>query len=102
MQYHVYILYSKKIDRFYIGQCSDLGNRVVEHNTGESSYTSQGTPWTLLCSTLKPNFRASELLEQKLKNLSRDRKIKFMRKYTGGVVDPELLQELIAKYDLNS
>jgi putative endonuclease len=94
MQYHVYILYSKKLNRFYVGQTSNLNNRLIEHNTGESPYTSAGIPWTLVWSTSKPSFRAAEIMEDKLKNLSRSRKIKFMRKYAEGIADEVLLNEL--------
>ena len=94
MQYHVYILYSKKLNRFYAGHTSTLENRLVEHNSGESSYTSQGMPWILLWSATKPSFRQAEALEFKLKNLSQSRKIKFMMKYSEGVVDQLLLLEI--------
>ena len=94
MIYHVYILYSSSLDRFYVGQTNDLQNRIVEHNNGESAYTSTGVPWTLIWSTKKPSFRSSELLEEKLKNLSRSRKIKFMYKYEIGVENRELLDQL--------
>ncbi|XOV69379.1 MAG: GIY-YIG nuclease family protein [Fluviicola sp.] len=30
----VYIIYSKKIDRFYIGSCKDLDARLDQHNQG--------------------------------------------------------------------
>ena len=95
MSYHVYILYSKKINRFYVGQTSDLNNRFTEHNSEESPYTSQGIPWILLWSTIKPSLRAAEDLEEKLKNLSRVRKMRFMRKYSNGIFDEGLLNELI-------
>ena len=94
MQYDVYILYSKLLDRFYVGQTSKLTNRLAEHNSGESSFTSQEIPWTLLWSTIKPSFRAAEILEDKLKILSRARKIKFMRKYSDGNVDLDILNQI--------
>ena len=89
---HVYILYSKKLNRFYVGQTINLKNRIEEHNNDESAYTSQGTPWTLLWSTIKPTLREAEDLEQKLKNLTRKRKVKFINKYTEGLVDHTLLE----------
>ena len=87
----VYILYSSKLDRFYVGQTSNLENRIIEHNSGESLYTSTGIPWSLLWSTEKSSLRAAEDLELKLKNLTRVRKVKFMRKYPEGIRDQELL-----------
>ncbi|MDH3649488.1 MAG: GIY-YIG nuclease family protein [Saprospiraceae bacterium] len=94
MKYHVYILYSPSLARFYVGQTNDLKNRVREYNNGESQFTSTGIPWTLLWSTTKPSFRAAELLEEKLKNLSRVRKIKFMNKYETAIANCDLLDQL--------
>ena len=94
MKYHVYILYSRSLDRFYVGQTKDLQNRLVEHNQGESAYTSTGSPWTLLWSTTKATFRSAELLEEKLKNLSRVRKIKFMYKYKDSIANQDVLDQL--------
>ena len=41
MNYHVYILYNKKNDKFYIGQTNDIERRLKEHNSGETNYTSK-------------------------------------------------------------
>lgn len=92
MSYHVYILYSKKLNRFYIGHTSNLENRLIEHNNGESLYTAQGMPWELIWSTIKDSYRQAEALEFKLKNLSIFRKIKFMNKYFEGIVNHEFLR----------
>jgi putative endonuclease len=44
----VYILYSKKIDKYYVGACTDLDRRFYEHNLGRSKFTSTGIPWELV------------------------------------------------------
>ncbi|PZV82882.1 GIY-YIG catalytic domain-containing protein [Algoriphagus aquaeductus] len=44
----VYILYSKKIDKYYVGACTDLDRRLYEHNLGHSKFTSTGVPWGLV------------------------------------------------------
>jgi putative endonuclease len=95
MTYHVYIIYSKNLNRFYIGYTNNLNNRIKEHNGRESKYTSGGTPWALLWSTTKPSVRDAENLEFKLKNLTRVRKIRFMRKYAEGIHDLDLLNDII-------
>jgi predicted GIY-YIG superfamily endonuclease len=46
-----------------------------------SQYTSSGIPWILECIVIKPNLKEALILERKLKNLSRSRKIKFIKKY---------------------
>jgi putative endonuclease len=90
MKWRNFRRYSSKIDRFYVGQTSNLKNGITEQNSGESLYTSTGMPWTLLWSTEKSSLLASEV-EFKLKNLTRVRKIRFMRKYFEGIHDLDLL-----------
>jgi putative endonuclease len=43
--YFIYILYSQRIDKYYIGCTENLEKRLDEHNAGLSSFTSKGTPW---------------------------------------------------------
>ena len=47
MSYCVYILYSISVDRYYVGQTSNLEDRLKRHNQGRSKYTKSGIPWTL-------------------------------------------------------
>jgi len=46
--YFVYVLYSKKLNKRYIGQTQNLTARVKEHNSGKSQFTSTGIPWELI------------------------------------------------------
>ena len=46
--YYVYILYSKKLNELYKGSTKDLKRRFQEHNSGKSTFTRLGTPWTLV------------------------------------------------------
>ena len=34
---HIYIIYSKKLDKYYVGACIDLQRRLYEHNIGRSN-----------------------------------------------------------------
>jgi hypothetical protein len=36
----VYILFSEKLNKFYVGACIDLERRFYEHNIGHSKFTS--------------------------------------------------------------
>ena len=45
--YYVYIIYSKKLNRYYIGYTEDFLKRLVEHNSGISTYTSKANDWIL-------------------------------------------------------
>lgn len=46
--YHVYILYSEKLDMYYIGSTGNLEDRLKRHNQGRSKFTKPGVPWRLV------------------------------------------------------
>ena len=46
--HYVYILYSPKLKKFYIGVTSDLKERFKQHNNGQTPFTSKGMPWQLI------------------------------------------------------
>ncbi len=43
-----YILFSEKLNKYYIGACNDIQRRLYEHNIGHSKFTSTGIPWRLM------------------------------------------------------
>ncbi len=46
---YVYILYSKSIDKYYIGEDKDIQERIEQHNLGfyNKAFTKQVSDWTL-------------------------------------------------------
>jgi putative endonuclease len=42
-----YVLYSAKLNKYYIGASTDIESRLYEHNIGHSKFTSTGIPWIL-------------------------------------------------------
>jgi putative endonuclease len=42
--FKTYILYSSKIDQYYIGSTGNLSDRLSRHNGGRSSATKKGAP----------------------------------------------------------
>jgi putative endonuclease len=49
MSYFIYILYSEKCDRYYVGQTEYLERRVAEHNNSKGgAYSSSCLPWKLV------------------------------------------------------
>lgn len=46
--YYVYIIFSDKLKRRYIGFSTDLKSRIKEHNQGKCISTSKGKPWKLI------------------------------------------------------
>jgi putative endonuclease len=47
MDYHIYILYSSILNKYYIGSTNNIDRRLYEHNIGHSVYTKKGIPWEL-------------------------------------------------------
>ena len=81
MKCFVYILYSEKHDKFYVGQTNDIEARLRRHNSGNSKYTASYRPWKMVCSIEKESRSLAMQLEMKLKNLSKHRIRKFIEKY---------------------
>ncbi len=81
MTYYVYIIFAGQFDKFYIGQTSDLNNRLLLHNSRKVPSTAPFVPWELV-GVIKKQSRAEAMaLEKKLKNLNRQRLKIFIEKY---------------------
>ena len=65
----VYILYSKKIDKYYVGACTDLDRRFYEHNLGRSKFTSKGIPWELVYTEEWEDLVLAKQRELKIKKM---------------------------------
>jgi len=48
MTYTTYILYSKTIDRYYIGYTSDMTARLLRHNQKSKGFTGKVNDWELV------------------------------------------------------
>ena len=70
----VYILYSKSIDRYYVGYTENLELRLQRHNSGWGKYSKRGIPWALVY---------SESFSSKSEAIKREKEIKLKksRKY---------------------
>lgn len=80
-KYYVYILFSVDFNRFYIGQTSDIEERIKRHNNGAEKSTSPYKPWKLLGFIEKDSRSEAVILERKLKNLNSEDLRKFISKY---------------------
>ena len=45
---YCYILYSVKLNKYYVGSTSDLDRRLHDHNRGKEKFTRTGMPWNLV------------------------------------------------------
>ncbi len=46
--WYVYILYSKRLDKYYVGITDNLEWRLERHNQGWGRFTKGGIPWKLV------------------------------------------------------
>jgi putative endonuclease len=65
----VYIIYSEKIYKYYVGACTDLQRRLYEHNIGHSKFTATGIPWKLLYSEEFIDLPAAKKREMQIKKM---------------------------------
>jgi len=63
----VYILYSQKIDRYYVGVTDNPQWCLLRHNDGWGRYTKRGIPWKMVY---------NETFPTKAEALKRERYIK--------------------------
>jgi putative endonuclease len=69
--FYVYILYSYKSDRYYIGHTIDVYKRLDEHNNPQKTtkYSSKHLPWVLVLSFMISESRGEAMLvERFIKN----------------------------------
>jgi len=45
MSYFVYIIYSEKLDRYYVGYSENITIRLDQHNKGLSAFTAKASDW---------------------------------------------------------
>ncbi len=65
--YYVYILYSKSIDKYYIGYTSNLELRIAQHNSGfhKSKFTRKNSSdWDLVYQE-KFNSKSKAIIREK-------------------------------------
>ena len=66
--FHVYVLWSQKLRKRYVGSTENLEKRLEEHNAGLSVYTKRGMPWVLIHSEPYDSRHEAETRERRLKS----------------------------------
>ena len=77
--WYTYIIYSEKLDRFYIGYTDNLSWRLERHNQGWGRFTKGGIPWELVY------FEKYQTKQEALKR-EREIKSKKSRKYIENLI----------------
>jgi putative endonuclease len=91
MTFSVYIIYSPKLDSFYVGTTDNFSQRLEEHNSGKdkSSFTYRGIFWEKFLIIDNLESKQAFWLETKIKSMKSKRYIINLKKY------PELIEKLI-------
>ena len=66
MSHRVYIIQNRK-GKFYIGLSDNVGRRINHHNVGDSRWTREKGPWTLIWQSEEMNLSDARKLELLLK-----------------------------------
>ena len=75
----MYILYSPKLDKHYVGACTDLERRLHEHNIGHSKFTALGVPWIVVYKEEFDDLKLAKKRELEIKK-------KKSRRYIEGLI----------------
>ena len=67
MAYFVYILYSKTVNRYYVGHCQDLEDRIGRHNGDRSKFTKMAKD---------REVKHSEIFSTRAEAMAREKEIK--------------------------
>jgi putative endonuclease len=63
----VYILYSNTSSRYYVGQTSDINQRLERHNQGRVKSTKYGIPWEVVLQLDVSTRSEAMVLEKQIK-----------------------------------
>ena len=90
-----YIIYSRRIDKYYIGACKEcLEFRIEKHNTsffGTKAFTSQVSDWELYIDIEVQDYDHAIRLERKIKSMKSRKYIENLKNY------PELRNKIISE-----
>jgi putative endonuclease len=94
----VYILYSTKLDNFYIGSCLEFEDRLLKHNKNifKNSFTSRADDWKTFLTIDNLQFKQARNIEKHIKRMKSSSYIKNLVKYS------EIIQKLKVKYNIES
>ncbi len=94
MNHCVYVLFSKKSNSYYIGETSDLSNRLNWHNTGEfkKAHTKIANDWITFLKIECTSKTQALVIEKHIKKMKSKIYIENLLRY------PEIIIKLLEKY----
>ena len=90
----VYILHSLSLDKFYIGSCLFLEQRLKEHihKVFNNSFTTRADHWDLFLSIDNLQYQQARKIEDHIKRMKSKTYIQNLLQY------PEIIHKLLEKY----
>jgi putative endonuclease len=93
--FYIYILYSSKSDKYYVGTTSDINRRLMEHNNPHVfiKYTAKHIPWELKLSFEVSELRSHALIVEKF--IKKQKSRQFIEKLISESNNPDYYISLI-------
>ena len=93
--FYIYVLYSKRSDKYYIGLTSNVVRRLEEHNNPPAykKYTSKHLPWELKSSFECSNSRGEGLMIERF--IKKQKSRIFIEKLISEKENPEYFNDLV-------
>ena len=90
----VYILFSKKLDRYYVGSCLDFDARFEEHLGRKNivSFTAKAEDWILYYKIDGLQYKQARNIEAHIKRMRSRKYIEYLQLY------PEIMKKLADKF----
>ena len=92
MHFMCYIIYSKSINRYYVGYTSDIKERLKLHNTGHfggRSFTRKTSDWELFLIIPCKTITQAMFVESRIKKMKSRKYIENLKNY------PEIIDRLV-------
>ena len=78
-----YILYSEKLNKYYVGSTTDIQRRLEEHNQGKEKFTSTGVPWKLVYEEIFQELKQARQRELHIKKMKSRKYIETLIRSVG-------------------
>ena len=95
ISFSCYIVYSKSLDKYYIGYTSDIRKRIILHNSGHfggKAFTSKSSDWEIFLEIPCETIEHAINVESRIKKMKSRRYIQNLKKY------PELVDQLKSNF----
>ena len=94
---YVYILYSKKLNKYYTGSCLELSERLEQHRNKKiaDSFTAKTDDWDVFYQADDLEYKQARKIELHIKKMKSRKYIEDLKNYS------ELLIKLKEKYKRN-